>query len=534
MKSIVSAFILLALATATASAQPSDAAIEEAVTQWSENRFDSIAAGIDRLAASADASALQLLRLADSGALYVQRDSGRLVIAERQGAGYRLRDPLSGDLIATVGRRDVTALRLNNRLRLDLRQAIARAELSHPDAAVRRQAVDVLSRSPGEETLTLLRERLPREDDASVRRALGTTLARVALAAGDEAEQLEALASLRGLYDPEVRNALAAVVDAPDVTPAVAAAAREALTQVDARLRWYRFAETLFYGLSAGSVLVLAAIGLAVTFGVMGVINMAHGELIMLGAYTTFFIQWLLPDSLGVALLLSVPAAFLVAAGVGVLLERTVIRRLYGRPLETLLATFGVSLVLQQLARTLVSSQNVTVANPSFMSGALHIDAALSLTYNRLYIIFFCLAVVLALQLVLHHTRFGLQMRAVVQNRAMARAMGVRSGRTDALTFGLGSGIAGVAGVALSQITNVGPNLGQAYIIDAFLVTVVGGVGNLWGALVGGFGLGIANKFLEPWVGAVLAKILLLVAIVLFMQSRPRGLFPQRGRAVET
>jgi urea transport system permease protein len=278
---------------------------------------------------------------------------------------------------------------------------------------------------------------------------------------------------------------------------------------------------------------VLAAIGLAITFGVMGVINMAHGELMMIGAYTTYLVQQAMPNAMEYSLFVAVPAAFLVSGGFGVAIERGIIRFLYGRPLETLLATFGVSLILQQLVRTVVSAQNVTVENPAWMSGSLAINPALSLTYNRIYILVFALAVLAALLIVLKKTALGLQVRAVSQNRAMARAMGVRSARVDALTFGLGSGIAGAAGVALSQLTNVGPNMGQSYIIDCFMVVVFGGVGNLWGTLVGGLSLGVANKVLEPWSGAVLAKILVLVLIILFIQKRPRGLFPQRGRAAE-
>jgi urea transport system permease protein len=265
----------------------------------------------------------------------------------------------------------------------------------------------------------------------------------------------------------------------------------------------------------------------------MGVINMAHGELIMLGAYTTYIVQQLMPNHIDLSLFVAIPAAFVVSGLAGIAIERGVIRFLYGRPLETLLATFGISLILQQLVRTLISAQNVAVENPGWMSGSLEVNAVLSLTYNRLYIIFFALLVFTALLLVLKKTALGLQVRAVSQNRAMARAMGVRSAWVDAMTFGLGSGIAGVAGVALSQLTNVGPNLGQAYIIDSFMVVVFGGVGNLWGTLVAGMSLGVANKFLEPWAGAVLAKILMLVFIILFIQKRPRGLFPQKGRAAE-
>ena len=265
----------------------------------------------------------------------------------------------------------------------------------------------------------------------------------------------------------------------------------------------------------------------------MGVINMAHGELIMLGAYTTWAIQTLLPNHVQWSLLLAVPVAFIVSGGVGVLIERTVIRHLYGRPLETLLATFGISLLLQQFVRTVISSNNVAVSNPSWMSGSFVVNEALSFTTNRVVILLFCLVVFAVLFLFLKRSAFGLQMRAVAQNRRMANAMGIRSSRIDALTFGLGSGIAGIAGVALSQITNVGPNLGRDYIIDSFLVVVFGGVGNLWGTLLAGMSLGIFNKVLEPWAGAVLAKVLVLVFIILFIQKRPRGLFPQRGRAAE-
>ena len=281
-------------------------------------------------------------------------------------------------------------------------------------------------------------------------------------------------------------------------------------------------------------MLVLVAIGLAITFGVMGVINMAHGELMMLGAYTTYVVQLAMPRHIDISILVAIPAAFFVAGMAGVLIERTIIRFLYGRPLETLLATFGISLVLQQLVRTMFSALNRSVSTPSWMSGTLQINEALGITYNRLYIVLFTLLVFAALLAVLKRTRLGLDIRAVAQNRAMARAMGVRSAWVDAMTFGLGSGIAGIAGVALSQLTNVGPNLGQAYIIDSFMVVVFGGVGNLWGTLIGGMSLGIVNKLLEPYSGAVLAKIFVLVALILFIQRRPRGLFPQTGRAAES
>ena len=316
--------------------------------------------------------------------------------------------------------------------------------------------------------------------------------------------------------------------------PTVRRRAAEAVRRIDSSRSLYSGVETLFFGLSLGSVLVLVAIGLAITFGVMGVINMAHGELMMLGAYTTYVVQTLMPNHLDWSIPVAIPAAFVVAGLAGVLLERTIIRFLYGRPLETLLATFGVSLVLQQLVRSVFSANNRAVATPAWMSGTLQINEALAITFNRLYIVVFTLVVFGLLLLVLRRTRLGLEIRAVSQNRAMARAMGIRSEWVDALTFGLGSGIAGVAGVALSQLTNVGPNLGQAYIIDSFMVVVFGGVGNLWGTLIGGMSLGVVNKLLEPYAGAVLGKILVLVALILFIQRRPRGLFPQTGRAAES
>lgn len=298
-------------------------------------------------------------------------------------------------------------------------------------------------------------------------------------------------------------------------------------------MEFYAFIDQLFFGLSLGSVLLLAAIGLAITFGVMGVINMAHGEMIMLGAYTTYVVQLMLPNHIEYSLWLAIPLAFIVSGLMGVLIERGVIRFLHGRPLETLLATFGISLILQQLVRTIFSPLNRQVASPEWMSGSIEINPVLSLTLNRLYILAFALLVFFLLQLILKKTSLGLNVRAVSQNRNMARAMGVRSDWVDAMTFGLGSGIAGIAGVALSQLTNVGPNLGQAYIIDSFMVVVFGGVGNLLGTLVAAFSLGIANKFLEPVTGAVLASILVLVFIILFIQKRPKGLFPQKGRAAE-
>jgi len=314
------------------------------------------------------------------------------------------------------------------------------------------------------------------------------------------------------------------------------AAAAAGIAAIERRLQTWEMAQHVTYGLSLGSVLLLTAIGLAITFGVMGVINMAHGEMVMLGAYTTFVVQQAIrthyPELFDASLFVAIPLAFAVTGALGIAIERGIIQWLYGRPLETLLATWGLSLVLQQTVRTIFGPTNQEVGNPSWMSGSIELGA-LSITMNRLWIFFFALTVFALLLLILKRTSFGLEMRAVTQNRQMAGAMGIRTGRVDALTFGLGSGVAGLAGVALSQIDNVSPNLGQGYIIDSFMVVVFGGVGNLWGTLTGAMTLGIVNKFLEPYAGAVLGKIAVLVLVILFIQKRPRGLFAQRGRAVE-
>ncbi len=342
------------------------------------------------------------------------------------------------------------------------------------------------------------------------------------------------MAVLKARGDGDALNLVNQAGAAPGASPAVKAAAAAAASAITFNLALWQALQNAWYGLSLGSVLLLAAIGLAITFGVMGIINMAHGEMVMIGAYTTYVVQQALAATPlgGASLVVAVPLAFLAAGCIGIAIERLIIRHLYGRPLETLLATWGVSLILQQLVRTVFGADNRPVSAPAFMAGSFRLGG-LEITSGRMWIVVFTLAVFVALQLVLRATPFGLRMRAVTQNRRMASAMGISTGRIDALAFGLGSGIAGIAGVALSQIDNVSPNLGQSYIIDSFMVVVFGGVGNLWGTLVAALSLGIANKFLEPFAGAVLAKIAILVFIVLFIQKRPRGLFALKGRAVE-
>lgn len=435
--------------------------------------------------------------------------------------------------MAVESSRQFSKVRVNNRLRGKIRLEIASLGLSNPEASIRLSAVTAFLGTTDDTVMGRLQQRKTVEQDEDVLNILNLALAIDQSLTGDtSSDKVAAIETLSGYKQSVVLQTLNQIIS-KDKDELVVAAAERALDSYQQSQKFYSGVETVFFGLSLGSVLVLAGIGLAITFGVMGVINMAHGELIMIGAYTTYVMQQLMPNNIGIALILSIPMAFIVSGLVGIAIERSVIRHLYGRPLETLLATFGISLILQQAVRSIFSPLNRSVSTPDWMSGALNINPMLSLTYNRLYIILFCIMVFVGLVMVLKKTPLGLQVRAVSQNRAMARAMGIRSERVDAMTFGLGSGVAGVAGVALSQLTNVGPNMGQAYIIDSFMVVVFGGVGNLWGTLVAGLSLGLFNKILEPWAGAVLAKILVLVFIILFIQKRPRGLFPQRGRAAE-
>ncbi len=459
-------------------------------------------------------------------------DNRPFILKTADGDPATLIDPLSLKEAGSASLDGLTKVGTNNTLRRTLRTELARFSLSSADPATRVQAVREISQSLDETTLALLRDRNAVETDARVRKEIATGLALGALDGDDAAARLKAVQALNGSLSQDVRNRLARLID-EDQDPKVKAAAKAAIASIDSSRSFYSAIETLFFGLSLGSVLVLIAIGLAITFGVVGVINMAHGELMMIGAYTTYVVQTAMPNHIGISIVVAIPAAFLVSGLIGIVMERCIVRFLYGRPLETLLATFGVSLILQQAVRSIFSALNRSVITPEWLSGSLRINDALAITHNRLYIILFMLIVFSVVVLALKRTRIGLYIRAVSQNRAMAKAMGIRTEWVDAITFGLGSGIAGVAGVALSQLTNVGPNLGQSYIIDSFVVVVFGGVGNLWGSLIGGLSMGIVNNLLEPYAGAVLSKILLLVALIFFIQARPRGLFPQTGRAAE-
>jgi len=481
-----------------------------------------------------------VLKALVNGELFEVRDDGRVVIAINNNEKFSILLAEDGKSLGLLDKEAIKKIKINNRLRSQIRRIIANLELNSADASIRIQAIKTLSKSLKQDDLQKLKKRAEAETDSDVIDVLELVFALENLNNADRVIRLQGIEMLKAKTSLKAVSQLQLLVEKdsegefnePDAE--IRKHARSALVKIRSRLNSYEVAQTLFFGLSLGAVLVLAAIGLAITFGVMGVINMAHGEMMMLGAYTTYVMQQIMPNHIGLSLILAIPAAFMVSGIVGIGIERGIIRHLYGRPLETLLATFGVSLVLQQAVRSIFSPLNRSVITPEFMSGSLYINDFLSFTWNRLYILFFCLLVFAFLLQILKRTKLGLEVRAVSQNRNMAKAMGIPTARVDAMTFGLGSGIAGVAGVALSQITNVGPNLGQAYIVDSFMVVVFGGVGNLWGTLVAGFSLGIANKVLEPFAGAVLAKILVLVFIILFIQKRPRGLFPQKGRAAES
>ncbi len=533
MKHLIALALCLQLAPLyAADVETGDAQLDELFAVILGSDFEVKERALQQLAASAHPKRFALIEGVDDGSLQLHKESKRLVWAEKAGSKYRATDVFNDQELGEFSRRELKKITINNNLRRAIGSIIAARDLDSEDAALRLKAVEAMLAKPSPDQVERITPRLAQESDPQVVEAMRLVVALANLGADDPVLRLKAITGVSDSMQPAVRQSLGRLI-AEESDPRVKAAAVRALRQLEKRVAFFGHLETLFFGISLGSVLVLAAIGLAITFGVMGVINMAHGELIMLGAYTAYLIQQMMPEAVGLGLLLSVPAAFLVSGLTGIGIERGVIRFLYGRPLETLLATFGISLILQQLVRTVISPQNVPVSNPEFMSGFWQINSVLSITYNRIYIVAFCLLVFAALFLVLKRTSLGLQVRAVSQNRAMARAMGVHSARVDALTFGLGSGIAGVAGVALSQLTNVGPNLGQSYIVDSFMVVVFGGVGNLWGTLISGLGLGIANKLLEPAAGAVMAKILILVLVILFIQKRPRGLFPQKGRAAE-
>ncbi len=524
LRSLLQAFLLLIAMASGAISGP----YEDALPKFVTDSYSDTEEGLSAIAVSGHARALPLVEALRDGRLMF--GAGRVYIKDNSG---NFIDAATGQAASAS---NLKAVRVNNRVRRAVEAALGSLTLLSADAGTRLNAARAVFRSRDAAALPTLDTAIAQEGNVKVRDALESARAAILLNQSDssEAQKLAAVETLRAQGN---QDALAVLSSLPAGAPdEVTKAASDAAEGIRTELAFWSGLQNVWYGISLGSVLLLAAIGLAITFGTMGVINMAHGEMVMIGAYTTFVVQEIIrvnaPGLFGASLFIAVPLAFLIAGSVGILIERTVIRFLYGRPLETLLATWGLSLILQQGVRTIFGPTNREVGTPTWMSGALELGG-LSLTYNRVAIVVFAFMVFAILLLAMRYTSLGLYVRAVTQNRRMAGSMGIRTNRIDALAFGLGSGVAGIAGVALSQIDNVSPNLGQGYIIDSFMVVVFGGVGNLWGTLVGAMTLGIANKMLEPYAGAVLGKIVLLVAIILFIQRRPRGLFALKGRAVE-
>ena len=527
-RAVLSSVLALLACLLFAGAARADA-LDDTLAKFLDDKFSRTEKAIGELAAEAPPQAAAILEaLGDNRLLFDQADH---IVAYKTTAGAII-NAKTGETIASAAA--FKKVRVNNAIRSAIEGSIGSLMLANPDPQKRIAAAEDVFKTREAKALPALQAQLAKESDPQVAEAL--RLAQAAIFASNDntstKDRLAAIDILKARGDQDAQNLIDQLLQ-KTTDPAVKSAGESALTSIHTRLAMWGAAQDLWYGLSASSVLLLAAIGLAITFGVMGVINMAHGEMVMLGAYATYVVQLLLPPSLqNWSLAFAIPLAFLVAALVGVAIERLIIRFLYTRPLETLLATWGVSLILQQLVRSLFGANNKLVTNPPFMSGAFHLGG-LEITTNRLWIIVLAIVVFVGLQLVLRATPFGLQMRAVTQNRRMAAAMGISTARIDMLAFALGSGVAGIAGVALSQIDNVSPNLGQGYIIDSFMVVVFGGVGNLWGTALGALTLGIANKILEPVIGAVQGQIVLLIVIILFIQKRPRGLFALKGRAVE-
>ena len=509
---------------------------KELLNELKTKNFNKKIEAIKKIGKSGNDESEKVLKALLSSKIYYRKSDKKIFIVENKKNSLFLIDPITKNKLGPIKKNKIKKIRVNNKIRSITREILGSLSLFNENPKNRIEAAKDVFKSKSQSILNILQKRYELEENENVKSYIKRSIASVTLSLSSiTSERKNAINVLSEFTDSNVRNLLSKISNNKD--DELYNEAKIALNKIEKNLFiWEKFL-SIYQGISLGSVLLLASIGLAITFGVMGVINMAHGELVMIGAYATYVTQNLLqkffPQVVEYSLLVAIPIAFLVAGTFGILIERFIIRFLYGRPLQTLLATWGVSLILQQLIRTIFGPTNKNVEAPTWMTGAIEISSGLVFTYNRIYIIIFSLFIVGIIGVILKKTFFGLQMRAVTQNRIMAGSMGIPTGWVDALTFGLGSGIAGVAGVALSQIDNVSPNLGQSYIIDSFMVVVFGGVGNLWGTLLGAFSLGIANKFLEPFSGAVLAKIFVLIGIIIFIQKKPRGLFALKGRAVE-
>jgi urea transport system permease protein len=489
---------------------------------------ESRVAALNALMATPDAKAMALIQALSDDAV---KFSDTAVFVMKDGKGF---DPVTGVEVAVPeAAEDVIN---NNQMRTELGAALALAGLTSSDDEQRAEAVKTLASDPSEDKLPIIEKAYTAESVPAIKEALANLRYALLLGSTDKAKRLEAATALGATGTPATKLLLTER-QAAETDPEVRAALGVALSSIEGRLAWGERLGVIFTGISLGSILLLVALGLAITYGLMGVINMAHGELMMIGAYATYVVQNLFrsyfPGAFDAYILAAIPVSFLAAAAVGAVLERGVIRWLYGRPLETLLATWGISLMLMQAVRNIFGAQNVPVENPTWLSGGVAVMSNLTLPYNRIAIIVFAALVLAGVAALIAHTRLGLFVRGVTQNRKMAACMGVNTARIDTYAFALGSGIAGLAGCALSQVGNVGPDLGQSYIVDSFMVVVLGGVGQLAGTVYAALGLGVLNKLLEGWQGAVLAKIMVLVFIVIFIQKRPQGIFAMKGRSAE-
>jgi urea transport system permease protein len=500
----------------------------EAARAMASGDTDERIAALQAAIATPDEATVAFIRAMADDAVKIAGDQAIVVKDDK---GY---DPVTGAEVPVP--EDAEDIVNNNRMRGEFDTALASLQLMSADMAQRRQAIDALREETDEARLPLIEKALAAEQDSALKARLESIRARILIASGDAAKRLDAAQHLAASGNPATRTVLLEQLRGEE-DPKVKAALQAALKSVEERLQWGERLAAMFSGISLGSILLLVALGLAITYGLMGVINMAHGELMMIGAYATYVMQGVFqryfPGAFDWYLVAAVPAAFMASALMGAVLERGVIRFLYGRPLETLLATWGISLMLQQLVRSVFGAQNVGVENPAWMSGGVQLMDNLQLPWNRVIIVAFALAVLAGVAFLISKTRLGLFVRGVTQNRPIASCMGVNTARVDTYAFALGSGIAGLAGCALSQVGNVGPDLGQGYIVDSFMVVVLGGVGQLAGTVYAALGLGVLNKFLEGWTGAVLAKIAVLVFIIIFIQKRPQGIFAVKGRTAD-
>ena len=475
---------------------------------------------------------LHTLKSILEGKLFIRKSDKKILLVNIVDRQYKIYDFFDGTELGTEKKRKLKKIKINNKIRNILNNKIGLLQLSRGTKNQKIEAILDIIKDGDPETLIIINDRIKKEQDLDILKSLEIAKYSIISRYGKDSDKIKAIKKLSGNTNNDLVNILKSIAEDDSLPINISSEANKSLSASLQNIRYNNIIKTTFFGLSLGSVLLLAAIGLAITFGVVGVINMAHGELIMLGAYSTYVVQQIIPNNISFSIIISIPVAFIFTGLVGILIERLIVKNLYGRPLETLLATFGLSLILQQAVRSIFSPLNKTVYSPEWMSGITSIGG-LELTNNRLVIIIFTLIVFLIVIYVLKKTVFGLQMRAVTQNRKMASAMGINTKKIDMLTFAFGSGVAGVAGVALSQITNVGPNLGQNYIIDSFMVVVFGGVGNLFGTFIGAFGLGLGNKLIEPYAGAILSKIFILLFIILFIQFRPKGLFSLKGRTAD-